>query len=120
MPFSPVERPSYALGLLKAVLVQAGFDVAVRYPCLRFTENINRRTFSLLSRIRIEDGPVDWVFSAVAFPEHSSDVAAYLARVFERNPILWSADRSIDTATLLRLREQAPAFIEETVDEIIA
>lgn len=120
MPFSPVERPSYALGLLKAVLVKAGFDVAVRYPSLRFTEKINRRTFSLLSRIRIEDGPVDWAFAGVAFPEHPSDVGGYLARLFERNPILWSADRSIDTATLLRLREQAPAFIEETVDEILA
>ncbi len=120
MPFSPIERPSYALGLLKAVLVQAGLDVVVRYPCLRFTEEINRRTYSLLSRIRIEDGPVDWAFSGVAFPEHPGDVEGYLARVRERNPILWSADRSTDTAALLRLRERAPAFIDETVDEVIA
>lgn len=120
MPFSPVERPSYALGLLKAVLVRAGLSVTVRYPCLRFTEEINRRTYSLLSRIRIEDGPVDWAFSAIAFPDHPCDVEGYLTRLLERNPILWSTDRTTDTAALLRLRERAPAFVEETVSEVIA
>lgn len=120
MPFSPVERPSYALGLLKAVLVKAGLSVTVRYPCIRFTEEINRRTYSMLSRIRIEDGPVDWAFSAIAFPDHPGDVEGYLARLLERNAILRSTDRATNEAALLRLRERAPAFIEETVEEVIA
>ncbi|HEX3860635.1 MAG TPA: RiPP maturation radical SAM C-methyltransferase [Stellaceae bacterium] len=120
MPFSPVERPSYALGLLKAVLVQSGLNVAVRYPCVRFAEQISRRTYSLLSRIRIEDGPVDWAFSGIAFPDHPSDVEAYVARIFERNPILWSPDRTADVAALVGVRELAPEFIERTVDEVIA
>ncbi len=120
MPFTPVERPSYALGLLKSVLTRAGLEVAVRYPCIRFTEAVSRRTYSILSRIRVEDGPVDWAFSPVAFPDHPNDPDAYLARLFERNPIVWAEDRQADARDLLALRDRAAAFVEETVDEILA
>jgi ribosomal peptide maturation radical SAM protein 1 len=120
MPFSPVERPSYACGLLKSVLTRAGFSVVTRHACLRFTERINKRTYSLLSRIRIEDGPVDWAFAPIAFPQHVSDPQAYLTRLFERNPITWSEDPADDFAALLALRERAPAFVEETVEYILS
>jgi ribosomal peptide maturation radical SAM protein 1 len=116
MPFAPVERPSYACALLKSVLARAGFRVAVRHPCIRFTEHLSKRTYSLLSRIRVEDGPVDWAFAATAFPSHISDPDAYLTRLVERNPISWYDD---GVGELLALRELAPAFIEATVEDIL-
>lgn len=120
MPFTPVERPSYALGLLKSVLTGAGLAVAVRYPCLRFTETVSRRTYSQLSRIRVEDGPVDWAFAGAAFPEHPGDPETYFERLFQRNPIIWGEDREAAAAALMALRDGAAGFIEETVDDILA
>lgn len=120
MPVVAVERPSIALGLLKAEMEAAGISVAVDYANMHYAEYIGIVPYRVVGGTRPEDGLADWLFGAVAFPDFAPDHAAYLATLRDRNNSL----RRLDADQVLKeytwLRGQSLAFIDATIDRILA
>lgn len=70
MPYASVERPSIALGLLKALLLEGGISATVRYANLSFVDEIGFDALALAQRDRSDLCLGDWSFSSAAFPDH--------------------------------------------------
>jgi ribosomal peptide maturation radical SAM protein 1 len=120
MPFGPIERPSLALGILKAALVKAGVPTRVLYPSFDFAERIGSAPYAELAWVR-EENIGEWVFSAAAFPDFVPDNDRYLSRVtglFAHNGEAAAAARA--RAWLLDVRRQAVDFVEEVARKIVA
>ena len=69
MPFCDVERPSLALGLLKAALTTSGFDAQVVYANLRFARQVGVHASSLPLRLWAPALVGEWIFAGAAFPD---------------------------------------------------
>lgn len=68
MPYASLNRPSLALGLLKAVLERAGIPTAVVYSNLAFAEQIGLPLYHLCSSLFPKDFLVgEWTFAEAAF-----------------------------------------------------
>src|SRR5689334_25246601 len=68
MPYASLNRPSLALGLLKAVLEREGIATRVLYPNLTFAETIGLRLYHLCSSQLPKDFLVgEWTFAEAAF-----------------------------------------------------
>ncbi|MBZ6074818.1 RiPP maturation radical SAM C-methyltransferase [Microvirga puerhi] len=118
MPLSGVERPSIALGLLKALLTDAGISSKVLYPSLWFLEYAGIKNYRALESIRPEEAVVDWLFGAAAFPDFHPDHDRFLQRLDERNPR--RGRKSLDRDQLLSLREQMVDFIDWAACKILS
>jgi ribosomal peptide maturation radical SAM protein 1 len=124
MPFAALERPSLALGTLKAILARDGISCQVRYPNLAVGERMGAHTYQMLARMSVSDFLLEWVFVKAAFPDLPSDpkpfarfVMSIPAKMLQRiepddgHPGIW---RKIEA-----LRENAAAFIDETARDIL-
>jgi len=78
MPFSDIERPSLALGLLKAALARDGLSVDVIYANLLFARRVGIHASSLPLRIWATSLIGEWVFAGAAFPYFSPSEDRYL------------------------------------------
>ena len=118
MPMSAVERPSLAMGLLKAILVGEGLTATAIYPNMWFLEYVGMADYHFLESSLPEEALVDWLFAGVAFPDFDTDQELFLTQFFERNPR--SANGAGEhRATLLRLRAGMGEFIDWVVDRIL-
>ena len=118
MPMAAVERPSLSLGLLKAVLENAGIASRVVYANMSFLEYIGADDFLALEYTLQEDALVDWLFAGVAFPDFVSDSDAFFRDHFKRNRI--AAKRAHDLERRLRaLRERMPQYIDWVADKVL-
>jgi len=120
MPVAGVERPSIALGLLKAILTRDGIPTRVFYPNMWFLEYIGMKDYRLFDNIRTEDAVVDWLFGEAAFPDFEPDHDAYLAQLLARNPGAHPVDRGSIARRLLQLRGQMVRFVDWTAGKILA
>lgn len=75
MPFAALERPSIGLGVLQALLEEAGLAGRTLYPNLDWARRVGPDRYGFW-----EDTLGDLVFSAAAFPEHRPDARRYVAR----------------------------------------
>jgi ribosomal peptide maturation radical SAM protein 1 len=96
MPFADLERPSLALGLLKAVLARAGIMADVVYANLLFAEEVGMQASRL---------PLQLWFTPFAKLYATRDPAS-LARALE--------------AELRRLRSAAPMFVDRLARDLLA
>jgi magnesium-protoporphyrin IX monomethyl ester (oxidative) cyclase len=115
MPYAAIERPSIALGLLKAALKQCGIQSAVLYPNLWFADEIGIFSYAHISN-GIDPARLmgEWTFSRAAFPNFHADDAEFLDLVAAdfKNPnelkqVLWN------------VREKAEAFIERVAQSVL-
>lgn len=121
MPYAAVQRPSIALGQLKAALSQDGLRAKAFYPNLLFLDFVGMETYQLFEKVRTEDLLVDWLFSGVAFPDFETDHARYLERLMVRNRALAKdQDPKALTARFLELRKQIPDFVDWAADKVLA
>lgn len=77
MPYAAVERPSIALGLLKARLQQAKLEPTILYPNIQFAEEIGLDVYAMISENFIETFLGEWTFSGVLFPEFNPNHSEY-------------------------------------------
>jgi ribosomal peptide maturation radical SAM protein 1 len=120
MPQSPVERPSIALGLLKAALAPRGITVTAVHANLRWAEEIGLDHHQWLERSRSEDLLTDWLFAPHAFPEATQDDEAFIAGFTERNVRFRRAGLTWTRSLLLYNRLQASWFLDAEVERILA
>ena len=122
MPYGPLARPSIGLGLLKGSLSRIGVSATTLHLSIRFAERIGAQLYDMLST-----GPPwllmgEWTFSRALFPEAHLQPERYLAEIVQ--PFLESsgvaAGHSATMQDKLRsIREEAPAFLDDCVDEIL-
>ncbi|MGQ3070077.1 MAG: RiPP maturation radical SAM C-methyltransferase [Ferrovibrionaceae bacterium] len=120
MPQSPVERPSIALGLLKAALLPRGITVRAVHSNLRWAEEIGLDEHQWLERSRSEDLLTDWLFAPHAFPDAASDDEAFIAGFTERNVRFRRAGVQWARSLLFYRRLQASWFLDAEVERILA
>ena len=118
MPMSAVERPSLALGLLKALLSKSDLQVRAIHPNMWFLEYVGLADFHLLESSLPEEALVDWLFAGVAFPDFKTDHDAFLAQYFERNP-MYAGQTGVYAARFRKLRETMDGFVDWVVDKIL-
>jgi hypothetical protein len=105
MPYASLNRPSLALGLLKAVLEREGIATKVLYPNLTFAETIGLRLYHLCSSQLPKDFLVgEWTFAEAAFRDapRASD-EEYLARIAAHRDTAGAARLVEDLRTVRRL-----------------
>ena len=125
MPFSDIERPSLALGLLKAALSRDGLSADVIYANLLFAERVGIHASSLPLRIWATSLIGEWVFAGAAFPDFSPPDDRYLeeclvpfARLYtDGDPSLLARALKCE---LRRLREAASAFVDQVARDLLA
>jgi ribosomal peptide maturation radical SAM protein 1 len=79
MPYAAVERPSLALGVLKASLDRRGLGCRVLYPNSWFAEEIGLEVYAGINSFTFNTLLGEWTFSAAAFPEFAPDHAEFFA-----------------------------------------
>lgn len=125
MPFCDVERPSLALGLLKAALAENGFAAEVVYANLRFARQVGLPAASLPLRLWAPALVGEWIFAGAAFPDFSPADDRYLDECVAPFARFHAAGDPAPLARALarelrRLRAAAPGFIDRLAREILA
>ena len=115
MPYAAIERPSIALGLLKASLQEVGIESTVLYANIGFAEEIGLYSYSTIS----EEFPPsllmgEWTFSPAAFPDFKTNETEFLHLV-----TLDSDNPEEIQQALQRIRRHTPSFIERVAQYIL-
>lgn len=115
MPYASVERPSAALGTLKACLTRDGVCATVLYANLRFAEALGLIGYESINASAIANRIGEWTFAGAAFPDDDLQPDAYIATLSEvlgHPPGL--------AGQLERVRALADAFVERTARQVLA
>jgi magnesium-protoporphyrin IX monomethyl ester (oxidative) cyclase len=124
MPFSDIERPSLALGLLKAALKKHGVPVDVLYANLMFARRMGIHATSLPLRLWPTSLIGEWVFAGASFPDFQPSDDRYLEEClvpfarFYGNGDPSSLVRALQSE-MRRLRAAAPEFIDEVARHLL-
>jgi ribosomal peptide maturation radical SAM protein 1 len=120
MPLAAVQRPSLALGLLKAILRTGGIEAGVVNGFLHYLECIGPEDYELLSRLPPNDLVADWIFAEDAFPGLSSSPAVFVDAMLANTPAsrrLLPRDEWV--ARLTNLRQTAKVFLDWMTDLVL-
>ncbi len=127
MPYTSLNRPSLALGLLKAVLERAGISTAVLYANLEFAEEAGLPLYDLASSQFPKDFLTgEWTFAAAAFRDAArAGDEEYLDRIVKARLILprtyrGAAGNARLKSDLWTLRRAAGDFVERAAREALA
>jgi ribosomal peptide maturation radical SAM protein 1 len=130
MPYAAVERPSLALGVLRASLDRRGVDCKVLYPNLWFAQEIGLEVYSGINSFVFNTLLGEWTFASAAFPEfmpdHSKffDLALVKAELFggrKKDALLSRAfpgENAIDV--FHRIRDAAVPFIDRVARAVLS
>ena len=122
MPYAAVQRPSIALGVLKACLEGTGIRCGVVYANLDFAARIGVETLSLMSFLRTDSLIGEWTFSGVAFPDHqcpAHEVLGQVRRFHPPNLPRTSIDEVNYADVFERVRAEASGFVDEIARRIL-
>ena len=110
MPYVDVERPSIAMGLLKAALNGAGITSKVIYANLQFAEQLGLEQYKYLGGSLAAHLMGEWTFSGTAFPDFQSDNAKYFQLLElspDRQELLWD------------IRHQTVSFVDQVARQVL-
>lgn len=116
MPYAALERPSIALGLLKASLLGKGLAVQASYPNWKWAERIGLAHYQALSESPAASLLGEWSFSGAAFETETS--LDFLDEVLEREASRWSRAGLREAA--LTARKEAPGFLDDVAAELLS
>lgn len=118
MPYASVRWPSLGLGILHAVLQEAGFSVSALYANIIFADEIGPVNYFRLLSDPPENGAPDWTFAHAAFPGHGARLEEFLHSLEGRGSRIL---RDPNAARVLAYAEsKAQPFIEHLSGEIIS
>lgn len=117
MPFAAIERPSIGLGILQALLEEAGIGCTSLYPNLEWARRVEPDRYGFW-----EDTLGDLVFAEAAFGEGLPDPRRHMARRLEsRRPrarLLGLPEDLLGEA--LRVRREARRLVEDAATQALA
>lgn len=112
MPYANFERPSIALGLLKACLTRVGIQATACYPNLWFAEEIGLHRYIALSESPSHLLMGEWTFSGAAFPDFQPDHSEYFNEILPDKTFL-------KPQSLQWIRDRTTAYIERVAQHIL-
>ena len=119
VPYGNLEKPSMALGLLKAILAEAKVPIEVEYTNLEFAREIGVGRFHALSKLYVEQVG-EWTFAGAAFRDFEPDHAEYLGIVQDLAlPGRKEAGRQY-AEELWKVRRKATLFIDRIAARLVA
>lgn len=83
MPYASVQRPSAALGTLKACLNQDGITATTIYGNMRFAAALGLTGYESINTSSIANRIGEWTFAAAAFPDSDLRPRAYVSALSE-------------------------------------
>lgn len=125
MPYASLQRPSLALGLLKAVAERAGLRTRTVHFNLAWAEEVGLRRYLACA----VSAPTDylageWTFAAAAFRDEAPDPEAYLATFPDAPPYRESdrgpGGRQAFLRDLRFLRATASGFVDRCARRLLA
>ena len=120
MPDCSIALPPIALGLLTAILGNAGFSVKTLYANLWFTDMIGLDRLRMVRHTRVEDLARDWLFARAAFRDEALPGDPYLEKLLERNSGLRRRGKAASIDALHKLRDDAEKFINVAAERVLA
>jgi magnesium-protoporphyrin IX monomethyl ester (oxidative) cyclase len=111
MPYAGIERPSIALGLLKASLIESGIEVSVLYPNLWFAQEIGIYQYKVISDGFAGSFVGEWTFSGAAFPDFQPDHSDYFNTIASNKPDI--------AQELWSVRNKAASFIDKVARSVL-
>lgn len=127
MPYAALERPSMALGVLKALLNSTSIRPAVLYPNFDFAQDIGLDAYWSLAVGSLEDLLGEWTFAGAAFPDFEPDHERYLARAEQVASVTYGYKRLLKSrggSTLhdafWEIRHKAAGFVDRVAQDVLA
>ena len=109
MPMGALERPSLGLSLLKAQLVESGYQCDVRYLAFSFAEFIGQQDYQWICyELPYTAFAGDWTFTEALYGKQPDLERGYLQDVLRDAWRLSDAD----IARILRIRSMVPHFMD--------
>ncbi len=124
MPYAALERPSIALAILKASLVQAGISTTVFYADLKFAEEVGVHVYDVVCKSQSHGLAGEWTFSRAAFPDFQPDHNAFFEHTLRGLRCLDGFVQELDVPKDIReilwsLREQADGYIDRMARAVL-
>ena len=120
MPFAEVQRPSIALGLLRASLAETGIRGDVLYANLSFAETLGLASYQALQSTPTDHLLGEWCFASHLFPADPARDEEYLDLVLEVRshgfPLLLEQRKDL----MLWMRAQSGAYLDRLAEGIVA
>jgi ribosomal peptide maturation radical SAM protein 1 len=128
MPYFELERPSLALGLLKAYLNDAGISATVVYANLECAIEFGLDVYQAIQHTPAESLIGEWTFAEAAFRDAAPDGDAFLARIDSAllQTVGWFRllkqlhPASDPRCVLTAMRKQAQHFVDGVARRILA
>jgi ribosomal peptide maturation radical SAM protein 1 len=128
MPYASPTRPSMALGLLKAILAEAGIATSAVYANMWFAEQTGLRLYTLIStNLPITFQAGEWTFAGAAFPDdprrthRDEEYLRQIRQASDGYPAVWSGARGAEfTEDLRALRTAATEFVDTAARRVLA
>lgn len=110
MPFVSICRPAIGISLLKARLIEEGFDCATAYPNLGFAEVIGLDRYTIIDEsLSLALFPGEWLFAQYLFGDRL-DIITYLATVKHNSPVATHFE------ALMEARELVQDFLKNCIE----
>jgi len=119
MPYTPIERPSIALGLLLAIMRRNGLAAQAVYADLLFAQEIGLHRHMLITGTRPQDALGDWTFSQLVFPDFHPDSDGFIRRLIERNRMFRGCDTGELRDIMLSVRAAAGRFVDDLAGRLL-
>ena len=124
MPYTDIERPSLAIGLLTAILRREGISARGVYPCIAFAESVGAVDYYRIAKLPLESMVCDWTFAPSVFPELASRADdAFLHRATcprHIDPEVWPEVGADLLRAVRAVREVTAAFVDRVAREVLA
>lgn len=122
MPVAEIQRPSLAIGILKAALAARGISTGVLYANLMFAEEIGLLPYYAFGATGAVTLIGEWAFARAAFPEDDRDTNAYLKTIVS-DPTMkfyeWLPGIALEDL-LLEVRKRAVDFVDRVARQVLA
>lgn len=120
MPFAWVMIPSIGLGILHATLESAGIAATSVYANVLYFREVGIEKYQMIQNTKTQDGPGDWLFASMAFPEFNPDHKSYIRMFAERNNLLQNWEQGPLEEMLFALRQESVRFVRDMADRVLA
>ncbi len=119
MPFAELQRPSIALGLLRAALHGSDISSEVVYANFPFAESIGLAAYQAMQSTPTDHLLGEWCFSESLLSARGEDDEEYLNLFLEVRSAGFPTDMGQRKQMMRRMRARTLAFVDETARRIV-